>query len=150
MYDRSHHANTRQIQELNYRITVSLNSDSRSEVEGVRWLITKRAITALAICVLMVLCSLKYSSVKEKQREEERKRVAYARASAAAATSQALSNENRRRNVESPNVSHARDGDGDGSATTSHGASGEQDRRPGSVGEVFVQDGDNPSYVSLG
>ncbi|PNS13871.1 hypothetical protein CAC42_1362 [Sphaceloma murrayae] len=62
------------IQELNYRITVALNSDSRSDVEGVRWLITKRAIAALAICVLMVLGSLRYSSSVAQQEEEARKR----------------------------------------------------------------------------
>ncbi|GAB7340659.1 hypothetical protein MBLNU457_7053t1 [Dothideomycetes sp. NU457] len=64
------------IQELNYRITVTLNSDSRSDVEGVRWIITKRAIGALATCVLMVIASLKYASTMMQIQEEERKRFA--------------------------------------------------------------------------
>ncbi|KAF2221418.1 hypothetical protein BDZ85DRAFT_177377, partial [Elsinoe ampelina] len=62
------------IQELNYRITVALNSDSRSDVEGVRWLITKRAIAALAICAMMVLGSLRYASSVMQAEEEARKR----------------------------------------------------------------------------
>lgn len=36
------------IQELNYQITVSLNSDGKSEVEGLRWILTRRAALAIA------------------------------------------------------------------------------------------------------
>ena len=36
------------IQELNYKITVSLNSDMKSEVEGLRWVLTRRAAMAIA------------------------------------------------------------------------------------------------------
>lgn len=36
------------IQELNYKITVTLNSDSKSEVEGLRWVLTRRAAMAIA------------------------------------------------------------------------------------------------------
>ena len=35
------------IQELNYKITVSLNSDMKSEVEGLRWVLTRRAAMAI-------------------------------------------------------------------------------------------------------
>jgi flagellar motor protein MotB len=37
------------ISELNYEITVLLNSDSKSEVEGLRWVLTRRAAMAIAI-----------------------------------------------------------------------------------------------------
>jgi hypothetical protein len=36
------------IQELNYQITVSLNSDGKSEVESLRWILTRRAAIAIA------------------------------------------------------------------------------------------------------
>jgi hypothetical protein len=36
------------IQELNYKITVSLNSDGKSEAEGLRWVLTRRAALAIA------------------------------------------------------------------------------------------------------
>lgn len=36
------------IQELNYKITVALNSDSKSEIEGLRWVLTRRAAMAIA------------------------------------------------------------------------------------------------------
>ena len=37
------------IQELNYKITVTLNSDSKGEVEGLRWVLTRRAAMAIVI-----------------------------------------------------------------------------------------------------
>lgn len=36
------------VQELNYKITVSLNSDGKSEIEGLRWILTRRAAFAVA------------------------------------------------------------------------------------------------------
>jgi hypothetical protein len=41
------------VQELNYKITVSLNSDSKSEIEGLRWILTRRAALAIAISACM-------------------------------------------------------------------------------------------------
>lgn len=38
------------VQELNYKITVSLNSDGKSEIEGLRWILTRRAASTVAIC----------------------------------------------------------------------------------------------------
>lgn len=48
----------KKIQELNYQITVALNSDSKSEVEGLRWILTRRAASALAICAGKLRLSL--------------------------------------------------------------------------------------------
>jgi hypothetical protein len=44
------------ISELNYEITVLLNSDSKSEVEGLRWVLTRRAALAIAAAA----CELDY------------------------------------------------------------------------------------------
>jgi hypothetical protein len=38
------------VQELNYKITVSLNSDGKSEIEGLRWILTRRAALTVGIC----------------------------------------------------------------------------------------------------
>jgi hypothetical protein len=38
------------IQELNYKIMVSLHSDGRSQVEGLRWILTRRAALTIAAC----------------------------------------------------------------------------------------------------
>ncbi|TKX27534.1 hypothetical protein C1H76_0372 [Elsinoe australis] len=109
------------LQELNYRITVALNSDSRSDVEGVRWLITKRAIAALAICVAMVLTSLRYASSVAQQEEEAKKRE---RARQRQAQAQGREQGGQRR-----------EGGGEG--------------REGST-DMLVNQGDNPSFISLG
>jgi hypothetical protein len=55
------------IQELNYQITVSLNSDGKSEVEGLRWILTRRAAMAIAISAgkaIPIYCSF-YRSLAE-------------------------------------------------------------------------------------
>lgn len=120
------------IQELNYRITVALNSDLRSEVEGVRWIITKRAITALAICVLMVIAALKYASGIWQHEEEARKRAAAAAASAAAAA----------------NSSSAGSG-GERKRTSEHQGTQTDDEFV-SAAPLVVRQGDNPGFISLG
>ena len=48
------------IQELNYRITVSLNSDAKSDVEGLRWVLTRRA--ALAVGFMACRSSIRPTS----------------------------------------------------------------------------------------
>ncbi|KAE9962302.1 hypothetical protein BLS_000517 [Venturia inaequalis] len=62
------------IQELNYKITVALNSDARTEVEGVRWVLTRRAASALAVAVIMVLFTLNYSRYMTATQAKERKK----------------------------------------------------------------------------
>lgn len=37
-----------EIQELNYKITVAMSGDSRGEVEGLRWFLTRRAAILIA------------------------------------------------------------------------------------------------------
>lgn len=48
------------VQELNYKITVSLNSDGKSEIEGLRWILTRRAAFAVATsaCKCFNVCPL--------------------------------------------------------------------------------------------
>ncbi|KAF2119189.1 hypothetical protein BDV96DRAFT_463662, partial [Lophiotrema nucula] len=62
------------IQELNYHITVALNSDSRSEVEGLRWVLTRRAAITVGITAFMLFAALRYTSyVAHKEQEEKKK-----------------------------------------------------------------------------
>ncbi|KAJ5598487.1 hypothetical protein N7537_008571 [Penicillium hordei] len=53
------------VQELNYKITVSLNSDGKSEIEGLRWILTRRAALTIAICAFMIIVFLKYASTRK-------------------------------------------------------------------------------------
>lgn len=45
------------VQELNYKITVSLNSDGKSEAEGLRWILTRRAALTVATCACKITIS---------------------------------------------------------------------------------------------
>ncbi|SMY28463.1 unnamed protein product [Zymoseptoria tritici ST99CH_1A5] len=57
------------VQRLNYQITVDLQADAKSEVEGLRWVMTRRVIIALGTVIVMVLGSLKlYSSTQTEGR----------------------------------------------------------------------------------
>ena len=63
------------IQELNYKITVALNSDSKGEVEGLRWVLTRRAAMAIAGMAILILASLRYTTYMIHLQDEERKRM---------------------------------------------------------------------------
>lgn len=118
------------VQELNYKITVSLNADSRSEVEGLRWVMTRRTITALAVMVLMIVGSLKLYSNEIHRQEMDRKRIA---------------------NMKSGGT-QTEEGSPGGEFSGSGGeGSGSTEARVGlGGGEMLVKEGDNPAFVSLG
>ncbi|KAF2263672.1 hypothetical protein CC78DRAFT_267984 [Lojkania enalia] len=61
------------IQELNYKITVALNSDARSEVEGLRWVLTRRAAITVGVSALMLFAALRYSSYVAHTQQQEKK-----------------------------------------------------------------------------
>ncbi|KAK5953852.1 hypothetical protein OHC33_005122 [Knufia fluminis] len=62
------------IQSLSYRISVDLNSEAKSEVEGLRWVLTRRAALAIIAAAFMVLSFLQYYSVKSREQAEVEKR----------------------------------------------------------------------------
>ncbi|KAF7190115.1 hypothetical protein HII31_08446 [Pseudocercospora fuligena] len=64
------------VQRLNYQITVDLQADAKSEVEGLRWVLTRRTIAALFAVVTMVVGSLKLFSDAAHEEEMNRKRKA--------------------------------------------------------------------------
>ncbi|KAJ5980109.1 hypothetical protein N7481_007407 [Penicillium waksmanii] len=63
------------VQELNYKITVSLNSDGKSEAEGLRWVLTRRAALTVATCAFMAIVFLKYVSTRKVQEPKVVKEV---------------------------------------------------------------------------
>lgn len=64
-----------EISELNYKISVRLGSDAKSDVEGLRWVLTRRAAMAIGVAAVLTLGSLRYSSYRLHEREMEAKRV---------------------------------------------------------------------------
>ena len=66
-----------QIQQLNYKITIALNSDSRSEVEGLRWILTRRAgIAIVSVAVMMIGCASYISRQEAEEKERKKKKNA--------------------------------------------------------------------------
>ncbi|EOO02248.1 putative moz protein represents a chromatin-associated acetyltransferase protein [Phaeoacremonium minimum UCRPA7] len=63
------------IQQINYKISVILNSDSRSEIEGVRWVLIRRSVLGIIFMAILTLGTLRYSSYlgHERQKEAEQK-----------------------------------------------------------------------------
>ncbi|KAH0543336.1 hypothetical protein FGG08_002292 [Glutinoglossum americanum] len=59
------------IQELNYKITVMLGSDMKSEVEGLRWVLTRRAALAIFTMAFLILGSLRYWSYRSHYEQQQ-------------------------------------------------------------------------------
>ncbi|KAI4282639.1 MAG: hypothetical protein L6R35_005348 [Caloplaca aegaea] len=64
------------IQELNHKITVALMSGSKSEVEELRWVLTRRAAMAIAGMALLILGSLRYTTYRLHVREQDKRLAA--------------------------------------------------------------------------
>ncbi|KAF2688450.1 hypothetical protein K458DRAFT_440105 [Lentithecium fluviatile CBS 122367] len=62
------------IQELGYKITIALNSDARSEVEGLRWVLTRRAAMTIGFSAFMLFVALRYTSYVSHQQQEQKKK----------------------------------------------------------------------------
>ncbi|KAK0249634.1 hypothetical protein LTR91_010603 [Friedmanniomyces endolithicus] len=119
------------IQQLNYKITVSLQADARSEVEGLRWVMTRRVIITLAAIVLMVIGGLRLAANALHERELEAKKRANQR-------SGGTQTEERRGTSDY--------GGGNG---TGVGGGGRDGRGMGG-GEVMIKGSEDAAFVSLG
>ncbi|CAK7222955.1 hypothetical protein SBRCBS47491_005040 [Sporothrix bragantina] len=64
------------IQQLSYKITIMLNSEMRSEIEGLRWVLIRRSVLGIIFMAILTLGTLRYASYisHEKQRAAERAR----------------------------------------------------------------------------
>ncbi|KJX96372.1 mitochondrion protein [Zymoseptoria brevis] len=110
------------VQRLNYQITVDLQADAKSEVEGLRWVMTRRVIIALGTVIVMVLGSLKLYSNAVHEQELDRKRKLNMR-------------------------SGSTQTEGRGSGGDGGGFRNDLGMRGN---DMIVKEGDNPAYISLG
>ncbi|KAH7041296.1 uncharacterized protein B0I36DRAFT_312542 [Microdochium trichocladiopsis] len=65
------------IQSINMKITVRLTGDAKSDIEGLRWILSRRSVVGILFMAIMTLATLRYGSYvnHEKQRAiDERKR----------------------------------------------------------------------------
>ncbi|KAL8787971.1 MAG: hypothetical protein Q9195_007515 [Heterodermia aff. obscurata] len=116
------------IQELNYKITVALNSGSKSEVEGLRWLITRRAVLAIVCMAGMVIGALRVASWRKEAREVELAKV----------------------KAETEKQKEGSSGGGGGGGGSHTVPSREMGTQTEEVMMRSVEEGSGPSYVSLG
>ncbi|KAL8830538.1 MAG: hypothetical protein Q9170_005690 [Blastenia crenularia] len=119
------------IQELNYKITVKLMSGSKSEVEGLRWVLTRRAAMAIASMAVLILGSLRYTTYKLHVMDQEQ-RLAAEKVKAAASSSSSTGG-----------------GGGGGFTVPSREMSTQTDNDTEAMLANVSKDG-SPAYVSLG
>ncbi|PNH35208.1 hypothetical protein BJF96_g1660 [Verticillium dahliae] len=62
------------IQQINYKISISLSSDAKSEIEGLRWVLIRRSVLGILFMAVLTLGTLRYGTYvsHENKREAER------------------------------------------------------------------------------
>ena len=135
-------ANSVQIQELDYTITVALRSDARSAVEGLRWILVRRAAIAIVISAVMILATLRYSSYMSRTQEIERQKMR---------ASQHNNNNSYNSNNNSDNIDSA-DYEANHNSLSADRHLPNDVRHQSGDEEILVraQEGSGPGYVSLG
>ncbi|KAI0443798.1 hypothetical protein F4803DRAFT_292071 [Xylaria telfairii] len=61
------------IQQVNLKISVTLNSDSRSEIEGLRWVLIRRSVLGIIFMAVLTLTTIRYATYVSQQRQKEAK-----------------------------------------------------------------------------
>lgn len=112
------------VQKLNYQITVDLQADGKSEVEGLRWVMTRRVIIALGSVIFMVLGSLKLASNAMHEADLDAKRKANMRSGG----------------------TQTSEGGGTGNGGYRDAGNG-QGLGPG---DMVIKEGENPALITLG
>ncbi|KAL7798251.1 hypothetical protein V8C37DRAFT_369251 [Trichoderma ceciliae] len=64
------------IQQITYKISIMLSSDSKSEIEGVRWILIRRSVVGILFMAILTLGTIRYATYvsHERQRELDRKK----------------------------------------------------------------------------
>ncbi|KAH7170279.1 hypothetical protein EDB81DRAFT_159014 [Dactylonectria macrodidyma] len=64
------------VQKLNYKISIMLTSDAKSDIEAVRWILIRRSVLGILFMAVLTLGTLRYATYvsHERQREAERKK----------------------------------------------------------------------------
>ncbi|KAI1368427.1 hypothetical protein F5Y08DRAFT_295775 [Xylaria arbuscula] len=64
------------IQQVNLKISVTLNSDSRSEIEGLRWVLIRRSVLGILFMAVLTLSTIQYTTHVSHERQREAKEKA--------------------------------------------------------------------------
>ncbi|EHA48995.1 hypothetical protein MGG_14678 [Pyricularia oryzae 70-15] len=64
------------IQQINYKISVTLNSDAKSDIEGLRWVLIRRGVLGLILMALLSLGAIRYASYRSHEKKKRLRRQA--------------------------------------------------------------------------
>lgn len=59
------------VQKLNYKISIVLTSDAKSEIESVRWTLIRRSVLGIIFMAMLTLGTLRYATYVGQQRKLE-------------------------------------------------------------------------------
>ncbi|KAH6849856.1 hypothetical protein B0I37DRAFT_370066 [Chaetomium sp. MPI-CAGE-AT-0009] len=59
------------IQQINYKISVTLNSDAKSDIEGLRWVLIRRSVLGIIFMVVLTLGTIRYTTYMGHKRQKE-------------------------------------------------------------------------------
>ncbi|KAK0732812.1 hypothetical protein B0T21DRAFT_402861 [Apiosordaria backusii] len=59
------------IQQINYKISVMLNSDAKSDIEEVRWVLIRRSVLGIVLMAVLTLGTLRYATFVNTKRKKE-------------------------------------------------------------------------------
>ncbi|KAK4044716.1 hypothetical protein C8A01DRAFT_11934 [Parachaetomium inaequale] len=59
------------IQQINYKISVTLNSDAKSDIEGLRWVLIRRSVLGIIFMAVLTLGTLRYATYMGHKRQKE-------------------------------------------------------------------------------
>lgn len=64
-----------QIQQINYKISISLSSDAKSEIEGLRWVLIRRSVIGILFMAVLTLGALRYGTYLSSKHKKEVDRI---------------------------------------------------------------------------
>ncbi|KPM37769.1 hypothetical protein AK830_g8776 [Neonectria ditissima] len=65
------------VQQLNYKISILLSSDAKSEIEAVRWILIRRSVLGILFMAVLTLGTLRYATYVSQKRQKEAERKKY-------------------------------------------------------------------------
>ncbi|KAF4447260.1 moz protein represents a chromatin-associated acetyltransferase [Fusarium austroafricanum] len=63
------------VQQINYKISIVLSSDAKSEIEAVRWILIRRSVLGILFMAVLTLGTLRYATYVSHERQRETERI---------------------------------------------------------------------------
>ncbi|KAM0346469.1 hypothetical protein ACHAPU_005534 [Fusarium lateritium] len=63
------------VQQINYKISIVLSSDAKSEIEAVRWILIRRSVVGILFMAVLTLGTLRYATYVSHERQREVDRI---------------------------------------------------------------------------